>query len=186
MLSTSEFKIGSAIKYNNEQWMITGYQFVNPGKGAAFVRTKLKNLKSGKVLEVTFKSGEKVEEVDLMYRTLQYLYKDANAYYFMDQDYNQHFLTNEIIGERSKFFKENMEVKGIVIEDNLSDIVLPMKLDFKVIEAPPGVKGDTATGGSKPIVIETGATINAPLFIKEGDVIRINTETEEYVERVNQ
>lgn len=186
-MQTSDFRKGSAVKYNNETYLIGDFQFVNPGKGAAFTRTKLKNIKTGKVVEVTFKSGESVEDADLQYRKCNYMYNDGSDYHFMDnRTYDQFSISKDMIGDYADLMVENSEITVVFVDGAACSIQLPPKLDFKVISAPPGEKGDTATGANKPVVIETGATINAPLFVKEGDVIRINTETHEYVERVQQ
>lgn len=183
-MQTSDFKKGLAIKYNNETFVIVGYQFVNPGKGAAFTRAKLKNAKTGRNVEVTFKSGENVEEANMENKRCQYLYNDSSEYTFMDnQSYDQFSITKEMIGDDADFLIDGTEVVVVFVDDSPVSIELPTKMDFKVISAPPGEKGDTATGGTKPVVIETGATISAPLFIKEGDMIRVNTELHEYVER---
>lgn len=183
-MQTSDFKKGLAVKYNNETYVIVGYQFVNPGKGAAFTRAKMKSVKTGKNVEVTFKSGEEVPEANMENKRCQYLYKDATDYTFMDNNtYDQFTIPNEMIGEDADFLIDGTEVMVVFVDENPASVQLPTKMDFKVISAPPGEKGDTATGGTKPVVIETGATINAPLFIKEGDMIRVNTETHEYVER---
>ncbi len=183
-MQTSDFKKGLAIKYNGDTFVIVGYQFVNPGKGAAFTRAKMKSVKTGKNVEVTFKSGEDVPEANMENKRCQYLYKDATEYTFMDNSsYDQFTISNEMIGDDSDFLIDGTEVVVVFVDDNPASVQLPTKMDFKVISAPPGEKGDTATGGTKPVVIETGATVSAPLFIKEGDMIRVNTETHEYVER---
>ena len=163
------------------------YQFVNPGKGAAFTRTKLKNAKTGKIFEVSFRSSETIEEANVEYRNCQYLYNDGTDMSFMDNtNYEQFTLPLENIGEMTDYIVDGSEVKVIFIDGNPFTIQLPPKMNFKVVEAPPGDKGDTATGGSKQAIIETGAKVNVPLFIKEGDMIRVNTDTGEYVERVAQ
>lgn len=183
-MQTSDFKKGAAVKYNGDTYVIVGYQFVNPGKGAAFTRAKMKSVKTGKNVEVTFKSGEDVPEANMENKRCQYLYKDATEYTFMDNStYDQFTISSEMIGDDSDFLIDGTEVVVVFVDDNPASVQLPTKMDFKVISAPPGEKGDTATGGTKPVVIETGATITAPLFIKEGDSIRVNTETHEYVER---
>ncbi len=183
-MQTSDFKKGAAVKYNGDTYVIVGYQFVNPGKGAAFTRAKMKSVKTGKNVEVTFKSGEDVPEANMENKRCQYLYKDATEYTFMDNNtYDQFTISNEMIGDDSDFLIDGTEVVVVFVDDNPASVQLPTKMDFKVISAPPGEKGDTATGGTKPVIIETGATISAPLFIKEGDSIRVNTETHEYVER---
>lgn len=185
MMTTSDFKNGLAMMYNNDPWIIVSFQHVKPGKGVSFTRTRIKNLKNGKVLEITFKSGEKVEEADIQHKHLQYLYKDDADYYFMDEKYEQFQLSKDVVGEAGRFLKEECKVDGLFLGETLFNIQLPPKMDFKVTEALPGVKGDTATNASNPVVIETGATIYVPLFIKQDDIIRINTETGEYVSRAN-
>lgn len=185
-MTTSDFRKGLAIKYNNETYILIGYQFVNPGKGSAFTRAKMKNIKSGKVVEVTFKSGEQIEEANMEYKKCQYMYNDGTDFHFMDNvNYEQFSMPADLIGEQGQYMMDGGEVT-IVFVDNLPvSIQLPPKMDFKVTEASPGERGDTATGGTKQVTIETGARVNAPLFIKEGDRIKVNTETGEYVERVN-
>jgi elongation factor P len=186
-MQTSDFRKGNAVKYNGETWLISDFQFVNPGKGTAFTRTKLKNIKTGKALEVSFKSGESIEEADLQYRRCQYMYNDGTDYNFMDnKTYDQFTIPKDMVSEYADLMVDNSEVTLVFIDGAACSIQMPPKLDFKVIAAPPGEKGDTATGGTKPVTIETGATVNVPLFIKEGDTIRINTETHAYVERVQQ
>lgn len=183
-MQTSDFKKGLAVKYNGETYVIVGYQFVNPGKGAAFTRAKLKSVKTGKNVEVTFKSGEEVPEANMEYKRCQYLYHDTAEYTFMDNtSYDQFAISKEMVGDDADFLIDGTEVVVVFVDDSPASLQLPTKMDFKVISAPPGEKGDTATGGTKPVVIETGATVNVPLFIKEGDAIRVNTETHEYVER---
>ena len=187
MLSTSDFKKGVAIIFKDEPHQIITADFVFPGKGQAFVKTKLKNIKTGSVLEHVFKSGETVDEADIAIKKVVYLYNDESGFHFMDNEtYNQQSVPVEVIGKRSDFLIENTEVKGMFLEDNLFDIELPYKIVYKVTSAPPGVKGDTAGAATNHVTIETGAKINAPLFINEGDKIRINTETGEYVERVTE
>ncbi len=185
-MTTSDFKKGLAIKYNNDTYILVTYQFVNPGKGTAFTRAKIKNVKSLKVMEVTFKSGEQIEEANMEYKKCQYLYNDGKEFTFMDNvNYEQFSMSGEIVGDQGQYMMDGGEVT-IVFVDNLPvSIQLPPKMDFTVTEAPPGERGDTATGATKQVVIETGAKVSAPLFIKEGDKIRVNTETGDYVERVN-
>lgn len=184
---TADFKKGLAIKYNGDTCIILSYQFVNPGKGAAFTRTKLKNAKSGKIFEVSFRSGEVIEEASVEYRNAQYLYNDGTDMTFMDNsNYEQFTLPLENVGEMTDYIIDGSEMIVMFIDGNPFTIQLPPKMNFKVIDAPPGNKGDTATGGSKQVTIETGAKVNVPLFIKEGDVVRVNTDTGEYVERVTQ
>lgn len=185
-MTTSDFKKGLAIKYNGETYVLVGYQFVNPGKGSAFTRAKMKNVKSGKVVEVTFKSGEQIEEANMEYKKCQYMYNDGSEYNFMDNtSYEQFSMPADIIGDQGQFMIDGGDVTIVFVDNQPVSIQLPPKMDFVVTEAPPGERGDTATGATKQVIIETGARINAPLFIKEGDKIRVNTDTGEYVERVN-
>jgi len=184
---TSDFTKGAAIKYNGETCIIVDYQFVNPGKGSAFTRTKLKNAKSGKVVEVSFRSNETIEPANVEYRKCQYLFNDGTNMTLMDNtNYEQFAIPLENIGDMFKYIVEGSDVTAVYIDNAPFSIQLPPKIDFKVIDAPPGNKGDTAQGGNKQVTIETGAKVNVPLFIKEGDVIKVNTSTGEYVERVSQ
>ncbi len=186
-MNTSDFKKGAAIKYNGETCIILSYQFVNPGKGSAFTRTKLKNAKSGKIFEVSFRSGESIDEANVEYRNCQYLYNDGKDMTFMDSStYEQFILPLENVGDMQNYIVDGSEVIVVFIDGAPFTIQLPPKMNFRVIEAPPGDKGDTATGGSKQVVLETGVKVNVPLFIKEGDTVKVNTDTGEYVERVSQ
>lgn len=185
-MQTSDFKKGIAIKYNGETYVLTTYQFVNPGKGAAFTRAKMKNVKSGKVVEVSFRSGETIEEANMQYKRCQYMYSDGNEYHFMDnQDYEQFAMSAGLIGDQANYMMDGGEVTVVFVDNMAVGLQLPAKMEFIVTESPPGEKGDTATGGTKQVTIETGARVAAPLFIKEGDKIRVNTETGDYAERVN-
>lgn len=185
-MTTSDFTKGLPIKYNGETYIIMGYQFVNPGKGSAFTRTKIKNAKTQKVMEVTFKSGESIEEANVEYRKCQYLYNDGTNYTFMDNTtYEQIEISSGNIGDMADYMVDNAELTVVYIDEKPFTVQLPAKMDFIVTESPPGEKGDTATGGTKQVIIETGARVNVPLFIKEGEKIRVNTSTGEYVERVN-
>ena len=185
-MQTTDFKKGLAIKYNSGTYIIVGYQFVNPGKGTAFCRTKLKNVQTLKALEVSFKNTETIEEANMEYRKCQYLYNDGKEFQFMDNtSYEQFGVPTDIVGEQGQYMMDGGEVTVVFVDNMPVSLQLPPKMDFVIIECPPGEKGDTATGGTKQATIETGAKINVPLFMKEGDKIRINTETGEYVERVN-
>jgi len=185
-MDTTDLKKGLPIKYKGETFVVTGYQFVNPGKGAAFTRVKMKNVKTQKAMEVTFRSGEQIDEANMQYKKCQYMYGDGAEYNFMENvTYEQFAISAEAVGAQGDYMMEGGDVT-IVFVDNLPvSLQLPPKMEFKVMSSPPGDKGDTATGGSKQITIETGAKVSVPLFIKEGDKIRVNTETGEYVERVN-
>lgn len=183
----NDLKLGTIILINNEPQEIIEAQHVKMGRGGAILRTKLKNLISGNVIEKTFKSGDKIAEAELVRLRAIFLYKEKNDYYFMDsQTYDQFSLTEDKIKKKAKFLKENQEVIILSHQDKPLAIELPKKVDLKVIEALPGVRGDTARGSvNKPVILETGYKINVPLFIKKGETIKVNTETGEYVERSN-
>ncbi|MER3525343.1 MAG: elongation factor P [Ignavibacteria bacterium] len=185
MASTSDFRPGLVIKYNNEPWTIIEFQHVNPGNWRAFVRTKLKNLKSGKVIENRFRAGESIDILRIERKPFQYLYHDATGYVFMDQEtYEQLTVQREQIGEGAEFLKDGIVVDILMNGTEITGIELPITLELQVIETVPGVKGDSANPGTKPAKVETGATVNVPLFINEGDIIKIDTRTGEYIERV--
>lgn len=185
MASTSDFRPGLVIKYNNEPWTIIEFQHVNPGNWRAFVRTKLKNLKSGKVIENRFRAGESVDILRIERKPFQYLYHDASGYVFMDQEtYEQMTVSKEQIGEGAEFLKDGIVVDILMNGNEITGIELPITVELKVVETVPGVKGDSANPGTKPAKVETGATVNVPLFINEGDIIKIDTRTGEYIERV--
>ena len=184
MMSTSEFQKGLVIKINNEPWQIIEFQSSHIGRGGAFVKTALKNLKNGKVLEKTFKSGERFEEMEIEHMDAEYLYKDRRSAVFLDKDKKRISLSLEEVKEQLLFLKEKEQIKLIYCDSELIGIQLPKKVDLKVIEAPPDFKGNTAGAVTKTVVLETGLNINTPSFIKEGDIIRVNTERREYTERV--
>lgn len=185
MASTSDFRPGLVIKYNNEPWTIIEFQHVNPGNWRAFVRTKLKNLKSGKVIENRFRAGESVDILRIERKPFQYLYHDASGYVFMDQEtYEQMTVSKEQIGDGAQFLKDGIVVDFLLNGNEITGIELPITVELKVVETVPGVKGDSANPGTKPATVETGATVDVPLFIDEGDIIKIDTRTGEYIERV--
>jgi len=185
MATTSEIKKGIVIKFKDGLWLVTEFQFVNPGKGSAFYRTKLKNIKDGKVVENTFKSGETIEVADLTRKKMQYLYADGDNYFFMDPvSYEQIQLGIDLVGDRAPYLKEDLEVTVLFHEGNPVTIEIPIKITYEVVEAPPAVKGDTASGNlTKEVALENGLKMQAPIFIKQGDKIVINTDKGEYVER---
>ncbi len=184
MASTTNIVKGIAINFKHGNWLVIDAQFVNPGKGSAFTRTKIKNLKTDQVIEHTFRSGESVELVDVVRKKSQYLYNDNENFYFMDnENYEQFSLAQSAIADNKKFLVDGTDCYTLYIDGNPISIQLPPKMDFKVIQTPPGVKGDTATGGSKECTIETGAKIKVPLFIKEGEIIKINTDDGSYVSK---
>lgn len=186
MASTSEIKKGVVIQDPMGLWLVVEFQHVNPGKGAAFVRTRMKNLQTDKVLEVTYKTSESVKIVEVEHRRMQYLYHDATGYTFMDNaSYEQVTMSDEDVGQAGVYLREGMEVNVSTYEERPIALELPRKMTFKVVEADEAVAGNTASGGNmtKEIVLEGGIRTRAPLFIKQGENVIINTETGEYVER---
>ncbi len=185
MATTSEFRNGMVIRLDGELWTMVEFQHVKPGKGGAFVRTRLKNVKSGRVIDRTFRSGEKVEDVRLEKKPVQFLYRGEREFVFMDTNtYDQIFASEEVVGEAINFMKEGGEVELLFQGEEPIGIELPIFVELRVEKTDPGVKGDTATGGSKPATLETGAVLQVPLFIKNGEIIKVDTRTGEYVERV--
>jgi len=185
MYDTSDFRNGLKIEIDGTPFEIIEFLHVKPGKGGAFVRTKLKNLQTGAVLNKTFRSGEKVGKPDLVDRHMQYLYSQGDELIFMDMEtYEQFSIPFEKIEDKAKFLKENMEVDVLYYKNEPISIELPTFVVLEVKETEPGFKGDTATGGTKPAILETGAKINVPLFINVGDRLKIDTRTGQYVERV--
>ena len=184
-LDTSQFKNGLRIELDGEPFAITYFQHVKPGKGGAFVRTKLKNLRTGRSVEQTFRAGERVDEADVEDKRMQYLYQDGDSAVFMDtQTYDQLPFSREQLGDAQKFLQENMEVDVLFWRGNPLQIELPNFIESEVTKCDPGLKGDTASGATKPATIETGAVLQVPLFVKEGDRIKVDTRTGEYMERV--
>lgn len=185
MASTSDFRPGLVIKFNNELWTVVEFQHVNPGNWRAFVRTKLKNIKSGKVLENRFRAGEAIEIVRIERKEFQFLYHDGSGYVFMDKDtYEQMSVPGEVIGEGARFLKDGESVDILLNGAEIMGVEMPITVELKVVETVPGVRGDSANAGTKPAQVETGATVNVPLFINEGDLLRIDTRTGDYIERV--
>ena len=183
-VDTSQFRNGLKFILDGQPFVMTFFQHVKPGKGGAFVRTKVKNLVNGKVLERNFRSGERVELADIEERKMQYLYLDGDNLVFMDQSsYDQLPFSKETVGEARLFLKENMEVEVLFWNNKPINIDLPSFVELIVAKCDPGVKGDTASGATKPATLETGAVVNVPLFIKEGDALRIDTRSGEYVDR---
>ncbi len=185
-ISTSDFSKGTCVLFKGEMCIITGLEFVNPGKGSAFVRTRLKNIKTGRVQDFTYKSGEKVEEVPLNTVELSYLYNDGMNFFFMHPaTYEQYELPTDMVGAIGKFLKEGDIIQVLMSDDKPVSTRPPKKVYLKVIEAAEGARGDTVGNALKPVTVETGAVVNVPLFIKEGDKIAIDPESGEYRERVN-
>ena len=184
LVSTAEFKKGLRIVFDGEPYTIVDFQHVKPGKGGAFIRTKLKHMRSGKVIDNTFRSGEKVELVDFEEKHMQYLYRD-DRYHFMDtESYEQLSLSPEEVGDARDYLKENTEVDVLYIGGRPVTVELPNFVELSVARTDPGVRGDTAQGGTKPATLETGAVIQVPLFLNEGDMVKIDTRTGEYLGRV--
>ena len=185
MYSTADFRTGLKIELDGKPFTVIEFLHVKPGKGGAFVRTKLKNMITGQVLEKTFRSGEKVEQPNIHEKEMQYLYQDKDEFCFMDTEtFDQIFLTSEQLKDNRLFLKENTNVKVLIYNDRIMDIELPNFVDLKIIETEPGIKGNTITGASKPATLESGGIIQVPLFVNTGDTVRIDTRSKEYLERV--
>lgn len=184
MISSNEFRTGVTIELDGDAFQVLEFQHVKPGKGAAFVRTKLRNIRTGSTVEKTFDAGEKVPKAHLDRRNMQYLYNDGEAFIFMDEEsYDQIPINAEQLGDGQKFLIENMSCSVLFYNGDIMGIDLPAQVTLTVAETEPGIKGDTASGGTKPAILETGAKVNVPFFINEGDRLRINTKTGEYIER---
>ncbi|AEM74484.1 elongation factor P [Caldicellulosiruptor acetigenus] len=185
MVEAGDFRRGLTIEYDGQIFQVIEFLHVKPGKGAAFVRTKLKNIKTGAVIEKTFRPDERMPLAHIERREMQYLYNDGELYYFMDtQTYEQIALNQEMVGDALKFVKENMTVTVLSHNGVVFGVEPPRFVELEVIDTEPGFKGDTQTGATKPAKVETGAVIQVPLFINIGDKIKIDTSTEEYLSRV--
>jgi elongation factor P len=184
--STAQFRKGLKIEMSGEPFVIVDFQHVKPGKGGAFVRTKIKSLISGNVLDKTFRSGEKVEKPDLEEKKMSFLYSDESGYCFMDTEtYDQMTLKEDQIGDAIDYLKENIEMDLLFHNGTPIGIDLPMFMELEIVETDPGIRGNTASGGSKPAKLETGITVQVPLFLNEGDKIKVDTRTGDYIERVS-
>jgi elongation factor P len=186
MATTADFRNGMVIEMDGELWTIIYFQHVKPGKGGAFVRTKLKNVLTGSVQDKTYRAGEKVTDVRLERRPVNYSYTDGQLYYFMDQEtFEMIPLSEEVIGEdQLRYLKENTECEGLVHDGNVISVELPNFVELEVTKTDPGLKGDTAQGGTKPATLETGAVVEVPLFIEIGDVVRVDRREDKYITRV--
>lgn len=185
MITTNQFKNGTRIEIDGEPFVIVDFQHVKPGKGGAFVRTKIKSLVSGNVLEKTYRSGDKVKRADFEDKKMQHLYRDDDGFHFMDlSTYDQVMIGNDDIGDASNYLKEQQEVQVQIYQGKAIGVDLPAAVELVVAKTEPGVRGDTATGATKQAEMETGAVINVPLFIEEGETLKIDTRTGEYIERV--
>jgi len=184
--TTADFKNGLVLEIDGHLFQMVYFQHVKPGKGGAFVRTKLKNIRTGAVLERTFNAGERVTDIRLERRPIQFSYADGHFYHFMDQQtFDDIMLTEDLIGSAQlKYLKEGMECEGLVHDDRVILVDLPFFVELAVTRTDPGVRGDTATGATKPATLETGATVQVPLFIEEGQVIRVDRREDKYLTRV--
>ncbi|HSG80884.1 MAG TPA: elongation factor P [Gemmatimonadota bacterium] len=186
MATTADFRTGMVLQIDGELYSLTYFQHVKPGKGGAFVRTKLKSVMTGSVIDKTFRAGEKVDEVRLVRRPVQYSYTDGHFYYFMDQQtFEQIPLPADTIGdEQLVYLKENMICEALTRDEKPLSVELPFFVELEVTETEPGVRGDTAQGGTKPAKLETGAVVQVPLFVEIGDVIKVDRRENKYLERV--
>jgi elongation factor P len=185
MASTADFRNGMVLEIDGNLFQIVYFQHVKPGKGGAFVRSKLKNVRSGAVLDRTWTAGERVHEVRLERRPIQYSYHDGHHYHFMDlQTYEDVLLTAELLGdEQLKYLKEGMECSGLVHDETVIMVELPFFIELEIMETEPGVRGDTASGGTKPATLETGAVVQVPLFVEQGQRVRVDRREDKYLER---
>ena len=185
MITAGDFRNGVTFELDGQVYQVVEFMHVKPGKGAAFVRTKLKNVITGVTIEKTFNPSDKMPRANIERKDMQYLYNDGDLYYFMDMEtYEQLPLGTDAIGDSLKFVKENMTVKVLSYKGNVFGIEPPTFVELEVTHTEPGFRGDTATGATKPAVVETGASVKVPLFVNQGDVIRIDTRTGDYLERV--
>ena len=186
MISSNDFRTGTTIELDGQVWRVVEFLHVKPGKGSAFVRTKLKSVQSGNVVEKTFRAGESVQQAILEKSNLQHTYVESGDYVFMDMtSFEETRLSVEQIGKGAKYLKEGMEVNVIFYNGKVLEVELPISITLKVAETDPGVKGDTASGGTKPAILETGAQVMVPLFISVGEMIRVDTRNDSYLGREN-
>jgi len=185
-ISINELTTGIGIKMDNEIFVVTSYQHVKPGKGVAFVRVKLRNIKTQQLIERTIKPSEKLENIDLEERKLKNLYQSGDSFHFMDlASYEEVAVLKDLVGDEARFLQDDLEVVGVCYDGKILQIILPNFIQTEVIDAQQGLKGDSSKAGTKPVTIDTGAVIQAPLFINTGEKIKVDTRTGEYVERVN-
>jgi elongation factor P len=186
MISSNDFRTGTTIELDGQVWRVVEFLHVKPGKGSAFVRTKLKSVQSGNVVEKTFRAGESVQQAILEKSNLQHTYVESGDYVFMDMiSFEETRLSIEQIGKGAKYLKEGMEVNVIFHNGKVLEVELPISITLKVTETDPGVKGDTASGGTKPAILETGAQVMVPLFISVGEMIKVDTRNDSYLGREN-
>ena len=185
MISVNDFKTGITVLWNNGIWQVMEFLHVKPGKGAAFVRTKLKNVEKGNVIETTFRAGEKLPPANVEKREMQYLYKTGDRITFMDnQSYEQLEVGEDQIGEQVKYLKEGTNLMVVFFNEKIIGIDLPAHVELRVVETPPGVRGDTAAGNNKPATLETGAQVQVPFFVNIDDIVRIDTRNNQYIDRI--
>ena len=186
MISSNDFRTGTTIEIDGQVWRVVEFLHVKPGKGSAFVRTKLKSVQNGNVIEKTFRAGESVQQAILEKSNLQHTYVESGDYVFMNMtSFEETRLTADQIGQSSKYLKEGMEVNVVFWDGKVLEVELPISVSLKVTETDPGVKGDTASGGTKPAILETGAQVMVPLFISVGEMIRVDTRNDSYLGREN-
>ncbi|MDA8100162.1 MAG: elongation factor P [Nitrospiraceae bacterium] len=186
-VSTAEFRNGLKLEIDGEPYVIVEFQHVKPGKGGAFVRTKMKSLRSGNVIDRTYRSGEKLDTPELEEKKMQYLYAADKDRVFMDTtSYEQIQLNETQLGDSISYLKENMEIKVLYYKSKPINIEIPMFVELAITQTEPGVRGDTASGGSKPATLETGAVIKVPFYLNEGDIVKVDTRTGTFIERVKQ
>ncbi|OPZ62083.1 MAG: Elongation factor P [Firmicutes bacterium ADurb.Bin506] len=185
MISTNDFRTGQTIEWENSVWVVVDFQHVKPGKGAAFVRAKLRNVINGNSVETTFRAGEKLPKAQIDYREMQFMYEQDGEYMLMDQQsYEQIGLRAEQLGDALRYLKENMIIGVQFYQGMPIGVELPNFVELLIVKADPGLRGDTASGGTKPATLETGAVVQVPLFVQEGEKIRVDTRTHQYLERV--
>jgi len=186
MISVTDFKTGLTVEIDGVLYTVVEFMHVKPGKGAAFVRSKLKNIRTGYTVERTFNSNEKVENARIDYREMQFLYKADDDYIFMDTEtYDQLAIPTAKMGDAPKYLKENMNVEIQSYQQEILGVQLPNTVELEVVQTDPNFKGDTATGGTKPATLETGAVVNVPFFVENGDMLQVDTRTNQYLKRVN-
>ena len=184
MISSNDFRTGTSIELDGSVWRVVEFLHVKPGKGSAFVRTKLKNVQTGSTVDRTFRAGETMPQAVLEKKTMQHTYKEGDQYVFMDMEtYEENRLSEDQIGAGVKYLKEEMEVNVLMWNDQVLEVELPNSVSLEVTQTDPGVKGDTATGGTKPAIVETGAQVMVPLFISQGEKIKIDTRNDSYLGR---
>lgn len=185
-ISVTDFKTGLTVEIDGQLFQVIDFMHVKPGKGAAFVRSKLKNIRTGSTVERTFNSNEKVEPARIDFREMQFLYKSEDDYTFMDmENYEQLTIEASKMGDAPKYLKENMIVEIQMYQNEILGVQLPNTVELEVTETDPNFKGDTATGGTKPATLETGAVVNVPFFVETGDILQVDTRTNQYLKRVN-